>query len=82
MTINFGPIYALKDELLRDQNYEPLLFWYLDANYISWLGYVIYIFYSFGYQANGVNTAPWSGKELANLIVSSNSKKLPISKRI
>ena len=44
---NFGPIYALKDELLRDQNYEPLLFWYLDANYISWLGYLIYIFYSF-----------------------------------
>ena len=38
------------------------------------------IFYSFGYQANGVNTAPWAGKELANLIVSSNSKKLPISK--
>ena len=44
---NFGPIYALKDELLRDQNYEPLLFWYLNANYISWLGYLIYIFYSF-----------------------------------
>ncbi len=38
------------------------------------------IFYSFGYQANGVNTAPWAGKELANLIVSSNNKKFPISK--
>ena len=37
------------------------------------------IYYSFGYQANGVNTAPWSGNELAKLIVS-NSKKLNISK--
>ena len=38
------------------------------------------IYYSFGYQANGVNTAPWSGNELAKLIVSSNSKELNISK--
>ena len=38
------------------------------------------IYYSFGYQANGVNTAPWSGNELAKLIVSSNSKKPNISK--
>jgi len=37
------------------------------------------IYYSFGYQANGVNTAPWSGNELAKLIVY-NSKKLNISK--
>ena len=37
------------------------------------------IYYSFGYQANGVNTAPWSGNELAKLIVS-NSKDLKISK--
>ena len=37
------------------------------------------IYYSFGYQANGVNTAPWSGNELAKLIVS-NSKNLNISK--
>ena len=37
------------------------------------------IYYSFGYQANGVNTAPWSGSKLANLIVS-NSKELNISK--
>ena len=37
------------------------------------------IYYSFGYQANGVNTAPWSGNELAKLIVS-NSKDLSISK--
>ena len=37
------------------------------------------IYYSFGYQANGVNTAPWAGKELANLIAGSNTKKLQIS---
>ena len=37
------------------------------------------IYYSFGYQANGVNTAPWAGKELANLIAGLNSKKLQIS---
>ena len=37
------------------------------------------IYYSFGYQANGVNTAPWSGNELTKLIVS-NSKDLNISK--
>ena len=37
------------------------------------------IYYSFGYQANGVNTAPWSGNELAKLIVS-NRKELNISK--
>ncbi len=37
------------------------------------------IYYSFGYQANGVNTAPWSGNALAKLIVS-NSKKLNISR--
>ena len=37
------------------------------------------IYYSFGYQANGVNTAPWSGNELAKLITS-NSKDLDISK--
>ena len=37
------------------------------------------IYYSFGYQANGVNTAPWSGNELAKLIVS-NSKEITISK--
>ena len=37
------------------------------------------IYYSFGYQANGGNTAPWSGNELAKLICS-NSKELNISK--
>ena len=37
------------------------------------------IYYSFGYQANGVNTAPWSGNKLAKLITS-NSKNLYISK--
>jgi glycine/D-amino acid oxidase-like deaminating enzyme len=38
------------------------------------------IYYSFGYHANGVNTAPWAGKELANLIMGSNTKKIQISK--
>jgi len=38
------------------------------------------IYHSFGYHANGVNTAPWSGKELANLIGSSNSKNINASK--
>ena len=37
-------------------------------------------YYSFGYHANGVNTAPWAGKELANFIIGSNSKGLSISK--
>ena len=26
------------------------------------------VFYGFGYQANGVNTAPWAGRALARLI--------------
>ena len=38
------------------------------------------IYHSFGYHANGVNTAPWAGKELANFIGSSNSKNINISK--
>ena len=38
------------------------------------------IYYSFGYHANGVNTAPWAGKALANLMIGSNSKDLKISK--
>ena len=38
------------------------------------------IYYSFGYHANGVNTAPWAGKVVANLIAGSNSKDLMISK--
>ncbi|PPR46958.1 MAG: Gamma-glutamylputrescine oxidoreductase [Alphaproteobacteria bacterium MarineAlpha5_Bin9] len=38
------------------------------------------IYYSFGYHANGVNTAPWAGKELSKIINGSNSKDLLISK--
>ena len=38
------------------------------------------IYHSFGYCANGVNTAPFLGKELANLIGGSNTKKMNISK--
>ena len=38
------------------------------------------IYHSFGYCANGVNTAPFLGKELANLIGGSNIKKMSISK--
>ena len=38
------------------------------------------IYYSFGYHANGVNTAPWAGKELANLMLGYNSKNMQISK--
>ena len=38
------------------------------------------IYHSFGYCANGVNTAPYLGKELANFIGGSNTKKMNISK--
>ena len=38
------------------------------------------IYYSFGYHANGVSSAPWAGKQLSKLIFSSNSKELNISK--
>jgi len=31
--------------------------------------------YGFGYHANGVNTAPWSGRELARMIAGSNTGK-------
>ena len=44
---SFGPIYALKDELLRDQNYESIKYFYLEANFKSWFGFLFYIFYSF-----------------------------------
>ncbi len=42
-----GPIYALKNDLLKDQANNSMLFFYLDANFISWLGYLTYIIYSF-----------------------------------
>ena len=38
------------------------------------------IYHSFGYCANGVNSAPFLGKELANLIGGSNIKNMNISK--
>ena len=38
------------------------------------------VFFSFGYHGNGVNTGPWAGKKLADLIGASNSKNLVISK--
>ena len=39
------------------------------------------IYHSFGYCANGVNTAPFLGKELANFIGDgSNTKNMNISK--
>ena len=38
------------------------------------------IFYSFGYHANGVSSAPWSGMQLSKLVYGSNDKDLNISK--
>ena len=38
------------------------------------------IFYSFGYHANGVSSAPWSGMQLSKLVYGSNDKNLNISK--
>ena len=34
------------------------------------------VFFSFRYHGNGVNTGPWAGKKLADLIGASNSKNL------
>ena len=38
------------------------------------------IFYSFGYHANGVSSAPWLGMQLSKLVFGSNNKDLNISK--
>ena len=38
------------------------------------------IFYSFGYHANGVSSAPWSGMQLSKLVYGSNQQDLKISK--
>ena len=38
------------------------------------------IFYSFGYHANGVSSAPWLGMQLSKLVFGSNNKSLNISK--
>ena len=38
------------------------------------------IFYSFGYHANGVSSAPWSGMQLSKIIYGSNFGNMNISK--
>ena len=38
------------------------------------------IYYGFGYHGVGVSSAPWTGKQLSKLVISSNSKDLNISK--
>ena len=38
------------------------------------------IFYSFGYHANGVSSAPWLGMQLSKIVFGSNNKNLNISK--
>ena len=42
-----GPIFALKNNLLKDQANNSMLFFYLDASLTSWLGYLTYVTYSF-----------------------------------
>ncbi len=42
-----GPIFALKNSLLKDQANNSMLFFYLDASFTSWLGYLTYVIYSF-----------------------------------
>ena len=42
-----GPIFALKNDILKDQANNSMLFFYLDASFISWLGYLTYVIYSF-----------------------------------
>jgi glycine/D-amino acid oxidase-like deaminating enzyme len=37
------------------------------------------IYYGFGYTGVGVSSAPWSGKQIAKLVFSSNSKDLDIA---
>ena len=42
-----GPIFALKNDILKDQANNSMLFFYLGASFTSWLGYLIYVIYSF-----------------------------------
>jgi len=42
-----GPIFALQHDVLKDQANRSMLFFYFDADYKSWLGYIVYVFYSF-----------------------------------
>lgn len=43
----WGPIYALWHDLLKDQNQNSMLYFYLQADVLSWIGYFFYVFYSF-----------------------------------
>mgnify|MGYP001162371167 CR=1 FL=1 len=43
----WGPIAALGIEPLRNIENKPLLFFYLSADYKTWLGFLFYIFYGF-----------------------------------
>ena len=43
----WGPISALGHDLLKNIENEPLLFFYLSADYKTWLGFLFYISYGF-----------------------------------
>ena len=43
----WGPIAALRLDLLKNIENQPLLFFYLSASYKTWLGFVFYILYGF-----------------------------------
>ena len=43
----WGPISALRLDLLKNIENKPLLFFYLSASYKTWLGFIFYIFYGF-----------------------------------
>ena len=43
----WGPVAALNKELLQNLNNESMNFFYLSANYKTWLGFLFYIFFSF-----------------------------------
>ena len=70
----WGPIAALNKELLRDLNNEPMMFFYLKASFISWLGFFSYILYSFVplviyfYLSNKIDTYYIKNKELFILL--------------
>ena len=44
---DWGPTYALQHDLLKDQTNKDMLFFYLEASIKSWIGYLLYIAYSF-----------------------------------
>tara|TARA_Y100000591_G_C21708156_1_gene631951 strand:+ start:229 stop:747 length:519 start_codon:yes stop_codon:yes gene_type:complete len=43
----WGPTYALQHDLLKDQTNQDMSFFYFQADTKSWLGYIIYVLYSF-----------------------------------